>query len=85
MNVTLSVETAGQRADQFLAARLDGLTRSAAQKLLEEGHVLCQGRPLKKNDRLKPGTRSPCVFPTPPQWSSCPRTSPWRWSMRMRT
>ena len=31
MNVTLSVETAGQRADQFLAARLDGLTRSAAQ------------------------------------------------------
>ena len=30
MNVTLSVETAGQRADQFLAARLDGLTRSAA-------------------------------------------------------
>ena len=43
MNVTLSVETAGQRADQFLAARLDGLTRSAAQKLLEEGHVLCQG------------------------------------------
>ena len=29
MNVTLSVETAGQRADQFLAARLDGLTRSA--------------------------------------------------------
>ena len=23
MNVTLSVETAGQRADQFLAARLD--------------------------------------------------------------
>ena len=25
MNVTLSVETAGQRADQFLAARLDGL------------------------------------------------------------
>ena len=44
MNVTLSVETAGQRADQFLAARLDGLTRSAAQKLLEEGHVLCQGQ-----------------------------------------
>ena len=27
MNVTLSVETAGQRADQFLAARLDRLTR----------------------------------------------------------
>ena len=27
MNVTLSVETAGQRADQFLAARLDGTAK----------------------------------------------------------
>ena len=35
MNVTLTAGTAGQRADQFLAAALDGLTRSAAQKLLE--------------------------------------------------
>ena len=65
MNVTLSVETAGQRADQFLAARLDGLTRSAAQKLLEEGHVLCQGRPLKKNDRLKPGDQVAVCIPDP--------------------
>ena len=40
MNVTLTAGTAGQRADQFLAAALDGLTRSAAQKLLEEGRVL---------------------------------------------
>ena len=30
MNVTLTAGPAGQRADQFLAAALDGLTRSAA-------------------------------------------------------
>ena len=35
MNVTLTPEQSGQRADQFLAACLDGLTRSAAQKLLD--------------------------------------------------
>ena len=55
MNVTLTAGTAGQRADQFLAAALDGLTRSAAQKLLEEGRVLRGGKALKKNDRLQPG------------------------------
>ena len=35
MNVTLTVEQSGLRADQYLAGVLDGLTRSAAQKLLE--------------------------------------------------
>ena len=76
MNVTLSVETAGQRADQFLAARLDGLTRSAAQKLLEEGHVLCQGRPLKKNDRLKPGDQVAVCIPDPTPVELLPQDIP---------
>ena len=76
MNVTLSVETAGQRVDQFLAARLDGLTRSAAQKLLEEGHVLCQGRPLKKNDRLKPGDQVAVCIPDPTPVELLPQDIP---------
>ena len=32
--LTLTVEQAGQRADQFLAQTVDTLTRSGAQKLL---------------------------------------------------
>ena len=40
MTVTLTPETGGQRADQFLSQALPDLTRSAAQKLLEGGHVL---------------------------------------------
>ena len=43
------------RADAALSAALDGLTRSAAQKWLEEGRVTLDGRPLKKNARLQPG------------------------------
>ena len=35
--LTLTVEQAGQRADQFLAQTVDTLTRSGAQKLLEQG------------------------------------------------
>ena len=55
MNVTLTVEQSGLRADQYLAGVLDGLTRSAAQKLLEDGAVTLSGRPGKKNDRTAAG------------------------------
>ena len=57
MMVTLTVQVPGQRADQFLARSVEGLTRSAAQKLIEQGQVTLNGRPGKKNDRLNPGDR----------------------------
>ena len=36
----LTADLAGERADQFLARTVPGLTRSGAQRLLEEGAVL---------------------------------------------
>ncbi len=59
----LTVAEAG-RADAVLAAALDGLTRSAAVRWLEEGRITLDGRPLKKNAKLQPGDR---VLITPPQ------------------
>lgn len=47
----------GERLDAFLARTGEGLSRSAAQKLIEEGHVLLNGRQGKKNDRLALGDR----------------------------
>ena len=52
------------RADAVLAAALDGLTRSAAQRWLEEGRVTQNGAPIKKNARLQPGDE---LLITPPQ------------------
>lgn len=76
MNVTLTPAAGGLRADQFLAAALDGLTRSAAQKLLEEGRVLCQGKVLKKNDRLKEGVPLTVVIPDPEPVEIIPQNIP---------
>ena len=76
MNVTLTAGTAGQRADQFLAAALDGLTRSAAQKLLEEGRVLRGGKALKKNDRLQPGDVLTLCIPDPSPVEILPQEIP---------
>ena len=45
-------EDAGARIDSFLAAQLDGMTRSAAQKLLQSGAVLVNGKAVAKNYKL---------------------------------
>lgn len=49
----LKADQSGERCDTFLARTLPQLTRSAAQKLLEEGKVTKEGKALKKNERLK--------------------------------
>ncbi len=54
------------RADAVLAAALDGLTRSAAQRWLEEGRVTLNGRPVKKSEKLQAGDGL-TIFPPQPQ------------------
>lgn len=62
MIVTLQAtsEHCSQRIDSFLAAHLDGISRSAAARLLSEGCVTVGGKPLPKNYRLL-GTESIAV------------------------
>ena len=55
--MTAAPEDAGLRLDAFLAKELPELSRSRVQQLLEQGCVLAEGRPGKKNRRLSPGER----------------------------
>ena len=48
-------ETAGQRIDRFLSGEDTGLSRSALQGLVAEGHVLCNGKAPAKSLKLKAG------------------------------
>ena len=61
----LYADIPGERLDAFLARSVEGLTRSAAQKLLEEGCVLRCGKPGKKNDKLNPGEEITVHIPEP--------------------
>ena len=61
----LIADIPGERLDAFLARSGLGLSRSAAQKLLEEGCVTLCGRPGKKNDRLNPGDWVEVTLPEP--------------------
>ena len=63
--MTLYADMAGERLDAFLARSIEGMTRSAAQRLLEEGCVLRSGKPGKKNDKLNMGEAVEVNLPEP--------------------
>ena len=63
--MTLYADVAGERLDAFLARKGEGLTRSAAQRLIEEGAVTRNGKPGKKNDKLNIGDAVVFAIPEP--------------------
>jgi 23S rRNA pseudouridine1911/1915/1917 synthase len=51
----LVCKNGGERLDSFLAANIEGLSRSAAQKLIAAGNVMLHGSPARKNHRTSEG------------------------------
>lgn len=74
--MNLISDISGERLDAFLARAVPELSRSAAQKLIEEGCVLRNGKPGKKNDRLSPGDRIDVTIPEPKAVDIVPRQMP---------
>ena len=72
----LMADRAGERVDQFLARTLPELTRSAAQRLLEEGAVTRGGGRVKKNDKTAPGDVFTVVLPDPAPIDVLPQKIP---------
>ena len=63
--MTLLADIPGERLDAFLARSVENMSRSGAQKLLEEGWVLRCGKPGKKNDKLNIGDEIIVNLPEP--------------------
>ena len=74
--LTLTAEAGGERLDAFLAGRVEDLTRSAAQKLLEKGAVTIAGRPAKKNEKTTPGMTVEIELPDPEPIDVLPQNIP---------
>ena len=72
----LYADLAGERLDGFLARSDIGLTRSAAQRLLEEGCVLRNGKPGNKNDKLNIGDEIRVTVPEPKEVDIAPKEIP---------
>ena len=67
---------AGRRADVWLSEAVEGLTRSAAARLLEEGRVTRGGRPLSKSARLTGGETVEVSLPEPEPVDLIPQDIP---------
>ncbi len=63
--MTILCDTEGVRLDAFLASRDLGLTRSALQRLLEDGLVRVDGKAVKKNYKTRIGDEIELEVPEP--------------------
>lgn len=69
-------EDAGTRIDAWLAANLEDMTRSAAQRLLEEGSVTKDGKALAKNYKLTGAETLEVSLPDPEPVDVVPQNIP---------
>ena len=74
--MTYIADTAGERLDAFVARICPDLTRSAAQRLIEEGAVTRNGKNAKKNDKLNVGDEISVVIPEPKEVDIVAREMP---------
>ena len=63
--ITVIAQESGDRVDALLARSIEGLTRSAAQRLIDEGCVLLNGKSVKKNYKCSVGDEFSVSLPEP--------------------
>ena len=74
--VFIEAKESGDRIDALLARSVSGLSRNAAQHLLEAGAVLLNGVPLKKNYKVSCGDLFEVLLPPPAVSDLIPQNIP---------
>ncbi len=72
----LIAQTDGQRLDAAIAELCPELSRSAAQRLVEEGLVTVNGKPAKKNYKTFPGDEISLILPQAQETDILPEDIP---------
>ena len=74
--ISFTNENAGERIDALLPHIVPGLSRSAAQKLLDDGAVLVNGKPVKKNYKCALGDAITLTLPDAEETELIPQDIP---------
>ena len=74
--LVIGPDQAGERLDRYLAGAVPGLSRSQAQRLIDDGHVQVAGRQAKANLALKDGDHVSIELPAPVPTSAQPEDIP---------
>ena len=61
--ILIQAKESGERIDALLAHNLENLSRSAGQKLIEDGNVTLNGKPIKKNYKCIAGDEFEIILP----------------------
>lgn len=73
--IVTDAESSGERIDKFLSGE-EGITRSAAVKLVEEGRVLVDGKTVAKNYKLRGGETVTVEYPEAEDTDAIPQNIP---------
>ena len=71
-----TVETAGSRLDKFVSENCPGLSRSQAQKLIDDGYVIVNGLMEKANHKIEIGEKIEITIPPPAPTGLLPEAIP---------
>ena len=74
--LTVSLEEAGVRIDKYLAEQLPDITRSYLQKLLKDGSVQMNGKPVKTSTKTAAGAVIELTIPEPEEPEILPEDIP---------
>lgn len=74
--LTVSPEDAGVRIDKYLAEQLPDITRSYLQKLLKDGSVQMNGKPVKASTKTAVGALIALTIPEPEEPEILPEDIP---------
>lgn len=74
--LTVPADRAGERVDVLLSRSIETLTRSAAARLLEEGAVFLDGKPVRKNYKTAAGDTFEVTLPEPEPVEAVPQDIP---------
>ena len=73
--ITVPGESCGERLDSFVSGAA-GITRSYAQKLIDDGSITVNSRPSKKNFKLSAGDAVSVMIPAPEECGAFPEDIP---------
>lgn len=74
--LTVPEISAGMRIDKYLSEYVEGQSRSYLQKLLKEGRVLANGKPVKANYKVTAGEELSLTLPEPAEPDILPENIP---------
>lgn len=76
LSFEVATEDEGTRLDAYLAARVEGISRTALKRMIKDGDVLVSGRARKGSYRLRAGEEIEAELTAPPALNLVPEDIP---------